>query len=216
MRPHPPPLPPRPPPPCSHMYTGTSVIATQTGIVWLRPWGWRIITDLSVYDTRGSVSESWIVKMSEQFQLSVSWIHTRDLRTVWDDIWFTVWRTPGLHFYILIVWRLTYVLQIYLIYEITIMTPLFRVRLSLSKKKNAGWWGEKWNNYRDIRIFISCEAHAYLSGTPHPPDPPETVKVLPERGIFWFVYNGGSTPRNYLEWWWSPELFISSRQYLNY
>ncbi len=33
--------------------------------------------------------------------------------------------------------------------------------------------------------------------------------VLPERERFLFVYDGGSTPRNYLEWRWSPELFIS-------
>ncbi len=31
-----------------------------------------------------------------------------------------------------------------------------------------------------LSIFIPHEAHTYLSGTPHPPDPPEAVKVLPQ------------------------------------
>jgi hypothetical protein len=30
-----------------------------------------------------------------------------------------------------------------------------------------------------LSIFIPREAHTYLISTPHPPDPPETVKVLP-------------------------------------
>ena len=33
-------------------------------------------------------------------------------------------------------------------------------------------------------------------------------------GSFWFVCDGDTTPRNYLEWTWSSELFISSRQKL--
>ena len=36
------------------------------------------------------------------------------------------------------------------------------------------------------------EARAYLCGTPHPPDPPEILKVIPP---------GGGVSRNYLEWW---------------
>jgi hypothetical protein len=40
--PHPPPIPPCPHPPLSHMYTGESVITTQSDIVCISPWEWRI------------------------------------------------------------------------------------------------------------------------------------------------------------------------------
>jgi hypothetical protein len=42
--------------------------------------------------------------------------------------------------------------------------------------------------------------------------PPDAVEVLPgRRRSFWYVYDS-STPRNYLEWRWSPELFIWPHQ----
>ena len=48
---------PRPPPPHSRMYTGASFITTQTYVVCISPWDWRIIS-LSVYDIRDIASES--------------------------------------------------------------------------------------------------------------------------------------------------------------
>ena len=54
LRRHPPPLSPRPPPPLSHMYTGASVITTQTDSLSKS----ARLTYLSVYDNRDDTSET--------------------------------------------------------------------------------------------------------------------------------------------------------------
>ena len=50
-----------------------------------------------------------------------------------------------------------------------------------------------------LSIIIPRGSNGSVQRYTHPTDPPDPVDVLPERGNFWFVYDGGSTPRNYLE-----------------
>jgi hypothetical protein len=78
---------------------------------------------------------------------------------------------------------------------------------------HQSWWYSVWViwvlNFCDMKfvgfyvsrlsIFIECGACGLDQRYTQTPDPPDPVHVFPERGSFWFVYNDGSTRRNYLE-----------------